>query len=231
MDAVHRMFILANLVTLPASSLFHHFINHHIHITRRECPMKRTSFALVLGLSLLLGVSASRAEDPTGFRGDLLGHITYVQKKVLDLEGSLPASKMTWRPNKDVRTVSEVYSHIAYENYFFAKFAGVAPPEGISFASPDDGTKWEKASTSKEVIHEQLVKSFSFVKDGIKNVSDASLDETVDFFGNKMTRRSVLMAMLTHIHEHLGQSIAYARMLGVVPPWTAAETAAANAMK
>jgi hypothetical protein len=26
--------------------------------------------------------------------------------------------------------------------------------------------------------------------------------------------------MLNHLHEHLGQSIAYARMNAVVPPWS-----------
>jgi uncharacterized damage-inducible protein DinB len=53
----------------------------------------------------------------------------------------------------------------------------------------------------------------------------------VDFFGQKMTVRSVLLGLLSHMHEHLGQSIAYARMEGVVPPWTAAQKAAEKAMK
>ena len=56
-------------------------------------------------------------------------------------------------------------------------------------------------------------------------MSDAELEKTVEFFGNKMTARSFLMLCLSHIHEHLGQSVAYARMVGVVPPWTAAQEA------
>jgi uncharacterized damage-inducible protein DinB len=62
-------------------------------------------------------------------------------------------------------------------------------------------------------------------------MSDASLDDMVDFFGQKMTKRGLLMVLATHMHEHLGQSIAYARMVGVVPPWTAAEQAAEKAKK
>jgi uncharacterized damage-inducible protein DinB len=30
----------------------------------------------------------------------------------------------------------------------------------------------------------------------------------------------VMIFILRHLGEHLGQSIAYARMNGVVPPWT-----------
>ena len=31
---------------------------------------------------------------------------------------------------------------------------------------------------------------------------------------------AVLLQLLAHMNEHLGQSIAYARMNGVVPPWS-----------
>jgi uncharacterized damage-inducible protein DinB len=62
-------------------------------------------------------------------------------------------------------------------------------------------------------------------------MSDASLENKVDFFGQKMTVRSVLLVLLSHMHEHLGQSIAYARMEGVVPPWTAAQKAAEKTKK
>ena len=173
---------------------------------------------------------AVRAEDAKGFRADLTGQVEYAQKQILDLENAIPDGKMTWRPNKEVRSISEVYSHIAFGNYLFLKIAGVALPEGVN-ASPANEKKWEKTSTDKKVIREQLVKSFDFVKSSIGNMSDASLENTVDFFGKKMTVRSVLISVLSHMHEHLGQSIAYARMEGIVPPWTAAQMAAEKAKK
>ena len=190
--------------------------------------MKSAVLALSVCLLLVTGATLLRAE---GFRSDLTGQIEYVQKQVLDLEGSIPDKKMTWRPNKEVRSISEVYSHIAFANYLFAKFCGATLPEDITVGTPADGSKWEKASTDKKVIREQLVKSFDFLKNTIGNMSDASLENMVDLFGNKMTVRSVLMVLLSHIHEHLGQSIAYARMVGVVPPWTAAQNAAEKGTK
>jgi uncharacterized damage-inducible protein DinB len=193
--------------------------------------MKRSMNALVLSLLLLVTAATGQGQEAKGFLSDLTGQMEYVQKQVLDLEGSIPDKKMAWRPNKDVRSVSEVYLHIAYDNYFIAKMAGITPPADFPMASPEDATKWEKASTDKKVIREHLMKSFDFVKNGLKNLPDGSLDNTVDFFGNKMTVRSTLMILLTHVHEHLGQSIAYARMVGVVPPWTAAQMAASKAKK
>jgi uncharacterized damage-inducible protein DinB len=193
--------------------------------------MKSLHYILAVSLFLVAAASAVRAEEGKGFRADLNGQISYAQKEILDLENAIPDAKMRWRPNKEVRSISEVYSHIAFSNYLVLKFAGVALPDGISITSPGDETKWEKASTDKKVIHEQLVKSFDFVKTSINNMSDASLENTVDFFGQKMSVRSLLMGLLSHMHEHLGQSIAYARMEGIVPPWTAAQQAAEAAKK
>jgi len=181
---------------------------------------------------LLVAVGmAVHAEEGKGFRADLIGQISYVQKQILDLENAIPDAKMTWRPGKEVRSVSEVYSHIAFANYMLTKFAGATLPEGITMSSPEDAAKWEKASTDKKVIADQLTKSFDFVKSSVGNMTDASLDNTVEFFGMKMTVRSLLMTLLSHMHEHLGQSIAYARMVGVVPPWTAAQMAAEKSPK
>jgi uncharacterized damage-inducible protein DinB len=193
--------------------------------------MKRTFQAVAFCLLFMAFALAGRAQELKGFRAEAIGQIEYAQKEILDLENAIPDAKMTWRPNKEVRSISEVYSHIAFGNYMLGKFAGIALPEGITIASPEDETKWEKTSTDKKVIHEQLVKSFDHIKNGIKNMSDASLENMVDFFGQKMTARSVLMVGMSHMHEHLGQSIAYARMVGVVPPWTAAEMAAKKAKK
>jgi len=193
--------------------------------------MKRSLQVLALCLVLMATAAVGRAQEMKGFRADLIGQLEYVQKQILDLENAIPDAKMTWRPSKEVRSISEVYSHIAFGNYFVGKFAGFPLPEGVVAAAPADETKWEKMSTDKKVIREQIVKSFAHVENAIKTMSDASLENMVDFFGNKMTVRSVLLGLLSHTHEHLGQSIAYARMQGVVPPWTAAQMAAEKAKK
>ena len=49
---------------------------------------------------------------------------------------------------------------------------------------------------------------------------DADLDKSLDWFGGKNTERGVLLFVVRHAAEHLGQSIAYARFIGGVSPWT-----------
>src|ERR1039458_10362592 len=48
----------------------------------------------------------------------------------------------------------------------------------------------------------------------------SDLDKSLEWFGGKNTERGVLLFVTRHAAEHLGQSIAYARFIGVVPPWT-----------
>ncbi len=192
--------------------------------------MKHTIRAVAFSMLILAATTAGLAQDVHGFRADLIGQLAYVEKQILDLENATPDAKMTWRPNKEVRSISEVYSHTAFSNYMLAKFAGAPPPEGMVIATPADAKKWETATTDKKAIREQVTKSFDFVKSAVKTMSDADLEKEVNFFGQKMTARSVLLALLSHAHEHLGQSIAYARMVGVVPPWSAAQQAGEKSM-
>ena len=66
----------------------------------------------------------------------------------------------------------------------------------------------------------ELRRSFDYVRRLVANENDADLDKPVKMFGMHATQRSILMTILNHLHEHLGQSIAYARMNGVIPPWS-----------
>jgi uncharacterized damage-inducible protein DinB len=65
-----------------------------------------------------------------------------------------------------------------------------------------------------------LKDSFSHVRQAAINMPDSDLDKQLDLFGGKKTERGILLFMIRHMAEHLGQSIAYARMNGIVPPWT-----------
>jgi uncharacterized damage-inducible protein DinB len=194
--------------------------------------MKLSRHAVAVVALLLCVVALSAAQDkPTGFRADLLGQIEYVQKQIMDLENAIPDKKMTWRPGKGVRSVSEVYMHIVFANYILAKFAGAELPADVHLPEFSEMTKWEASTKNKKDIAEKLTASFEFLKSSIGKMSDADLEKPVTFFGQETNVRGMLLIAFAHHHEHLGQSIAYARMNGIVPPWTAAEQAAAKEKK
>ena len=183
--------------------------------------MKRlVSLALLLAAPMLFAQQNAKkapqnAAPKGGFRTEFSSDLDDVQKKIIDLANAVPAEKYTWRPTADVRSVSEVYMHIAGGNYFLATFLGVQPPDDM----PKD---IEKITDKKEVIA-ALQKSFDHLRTILKNTSDADLEKPVKLFGKPTTQRGVFVTALNHLHEHLGQSIAYARMNGVTPPWSVKE--------
>lgn len=185
--------------------------------------MKRSLLYSVVALALLLLARpvSLQADHHTGFKADLLTQIDDVQKQILSLEDAVPQEKYTWRPAEGVRSISEAYLHIAFGNYIILKLAGYDPPESAGWSM--DMNAWDKATTDKKAIAEKIKASFDHLKSTINKVSDDDLEKEVNFFGNKISLRSALMYSWAHQHEHLGQSIAYARMNGVVPPWTAEE--------
>ena len=153
----------------------------------------------------------------TGFRADYVADAERVGKKMIDLAEAMPADKYGWRPAAGVRSVGEVYVHVVASNNFYVGLLGGRPVEGVSFDS-------EKTMTDKAQIVAALKKSMESVRAAGAAVSDADMDRKVKLSrGRELTERGVMLQVLTHTHEHLGQSIAYARMNGVTPPWSQAE--------
>ena len=184
--------------------------------------MPRTSqrftslLALLAGIAVFVsiqGATAYATDGPkSGFIKDMVGQLDRVKGQVESLENAIPQDKFTWRPGEGVRSISEVYLHIAGSNYFIVGFTGVKPPA--------DSKIDEKGTTDKAKIAGALKASFDWTKDAVSKMSDADLDKEIQMFGMKTSVRNALLVLLSHIHEHLGQSIAYARTNGVVPPWT-----------
>lgn len=184
--------------------------------------MKRIAQALVL-TTLLAAASGVVAQSPvTGFRAEFLAQQDGVEKELLGLAEATPAEKFAWRPAEGVRSVSEVYMHLVGANYMLPSFAGVKIPEGIS-------PSMEKTVTEKAAVVAELKKAFAHVRAAIAATPDADLDKPVKYFGRESTVRGLYLTVALHEHEHLGQSIAYARSNGVVPPWTAERQAKAAA--
>jgi uncharacterized damage-inducible protein DinB len=180
--------------------------------------MRRSPW-LVGMFGIFLGVAASTArgaDAATGFRGEYIAEVDSVGKKLLDLANAMPADKYSWRPASGVRSVGEVYVHVAGGNYLIPSFMGVKPPEGIN-------RDMEKTITEKAKVTDVLKKSIENVKTMAAGMSDADLDKKVKAFGGReMSQRQLMLIILNHMHEHLGQSIAYARSNGVTPPWSEA---------
>jgi uncharacterized damage-inducible protein DinB len=192
----------------------------------RHCA--RLCLLVALAMSTRSAVAASAADTPpaaptSGYRAEYLTALEDVRGKLLDLAQAMPADKYGWRPGDGVRSVAEVYNHVTGGNYFIPAYIGVQAPSTAS-------RELEKEADKGRVIA-ALKASLDHVRNIVLRTSDADLEKKVKLFGHDASEREVLSLLMNHMHEHLGQSIAYARMCGVVPPWTAREQAAESARK
>jgi uncharacterized damage-inducible protein DinB len=181
-------------------------------------PIQLLSLFLMWAFSTLCVAQVNPYKDPTpgisGYRAEVLAEVRVQEDKFARLGEAIPSDKYTWRPTADVRSIAEVFLHVAAANYNLPKLIGTPPPTNIDIA------KLEKSMTDKIKVIGILKDSFTHEREAIVKMPDVDLEKSLDWFGGKNTERGVLLFMTRHTAEHLGQSIAYARSVGVVPPWS-----------
>lgn len=192
--------------------------------------MRRILFALLfLAISLSTLAVNTRSQEksatppaasasavvPAGARGEFLNELAYYEQRFTRLAEAVPAEKYSWRPADGVRTVGDVYEHVIVANYAVARALGTPLPPGI-----DLKTLAAIASDKAKVVP-GLKDSFAHLRSAILAIKDSDLDNPQKMFGQQTTVRGAFLLVTGNMGEHLGQSIAYARQNGVVPPWTA----------
>jgi uncharacterized damage-inducible protein DinB len=183
-------------------------------------------FVCMLFVLLLFSPKLMRAQDkpagpttlaavPTsGARAEFLEEIAYYEQRFTQLAGAIPADKYTWRPAEGVRSIGEVYMHVVAANYGIAKALGTPIPAGI------DPKALIASAGDKAKVVQGLTDSFAHFRSAIVTIKDSDLDNAQKMFNRQTTVRGAFIMIAGHLGEHLGQSIAYARQIGVVPPWT-----------
>ena len=138
-----------------------------------------------------------------------------LQKKYVELAQALPADKFNWRPEAGARSISELFLHVAGANYGIpTMMSGTAPAPGYK----KDG--FDTSTTDKAKIIDQLNQSFTFAIASVQKMTNADFAKAEKKLGPDANDGDVVYILVTHNHEHLGQSIAYARTNGITPPWT-----------
>ena len=148
------------------------------------------------------------------FKSEYSKQLDDVEKKLVQLAEAMPADKYGWRPSKDVRSVGEVFLHIAGANFMIPGVLGLKSPVTV-------GNDFETKTTDKAQIVSLLKQSLAHARQAGAALTDADAGQEVSLFGMKLTKLGVVLLLANHMHEHMGQSIAYARSNGIVPPWSA----------
>jgi uncharacterized damage-inducible protein DinB len=142
-----------------------------------------------------------------------------LQRKFLALSDAIPDDKYAWRPAAGVRSVGEVFMHVASEYYVYAPMSYGGARSPVIPRGPDAFKTFESKSTKADV-QKHLKEGFAYAKQTIEGMDPAGITGTKKLFGGDRTIIETSFIMTDDLHEHLGQLIAYARMNGVTPPWS-----------
>ena len=168
---------------------------------------------LVLLLALLSTRSLLAQTAPEGIWQGYDGEWRHVSSQLIALAEATPAEKFSWRPAPGVRSTSEVYMHIAGANFYLLSVTGPKMPA-------DWREGMEKTVTSKAEIIDWLKRSLDAVKEAHLAETPKDLQRQVHIADRDATVDGIYLRILLHANEHMGQLVAYARITGVIPPWS-----------
>ena len=182
-----------------------------------QTAVGRARTAALVALTTVLGATSLAAQSaPPGFLEEFEGQFGASASKLVALAEAMPESTYDWSPGEGVASVARVYMHIARYNYMY-------PHENMGRdtpVAPSEYERWEDEVTDKEQVVEILRESMDYVRGVAAEMDAAGLSSETMLYGRRVGEWAVLLQLVTHMNEHLGQSIAYARMNGVVPPWS-----------
>jgi uncharacterized damage-inducible protein DinB len=174
----------------------------------------------VLAMAALAIATTSSAQERTGLVGALLKDLDVVEQKTVGLVEAIPADKFDWRPAEGVRSIGEVVMHVSADNYLLAIPLGKPAPAETGITSDyQTAVAFEKKEVDRSTAINTLKQSFAHIRETLAATQDEKLAQEAGMFGAG-TVQELWILTVTHLHEHLGQLIAYARSNGVVPPWS-----------
>ena len=172
-----------------------------------------TSLAKVLLWVCLSAPMLFAQAPPEGIWQGYDGEWRHVSQQLIALAEATPSDKFAWRPAVGVRSTSEVYMHIVMANFYLLSVTGPKMPADLK-----EGM--DKTVTSKPEVINWLKRSLDAVKEAHVAETPKDLDRKVHIADRDATVDGMYLRIIVHANEHMGQLIAYARMTGVVPPWS-----------
>jgi len=142
------------------------------------------------------------------------GEWGHVSRQLVALAEAFPAEKFAWRPGPGVRSTSEVFMHIALANFYLLSVTGPKMPDDLT--SPD----MEKTVTAKADVVRWLKRSLEAVRKAHASLKPGDLQRRVKIEGRDAIVDGMYLRIIVHDNEHMGQLVAYARVNGIVPPWS-----------
>jgi uncharacterized damage-inducible protein DinB len=172
-----------------------------------KTSLAKALFWVCLSAAIVVG------QPPEGIWQGYDGEWRHVSRQLTALAEATPPDKFAWRPAAGVRSTSEVCMHIVMENFSLLSVTGSKMPADLK-----EGM--EKTVSSKNDVISWLKRSLDAVKEAHLAENPSDFQRKVQIAGIDATVDGIYLRIIVHANEHMGQLIAYARMTGVVPPWS-----------
>ena len=166
---------------------------------------------LTLLLAAVTAFAPQAKPDPTVASAKVF--LDLVKGYVLKAIDQVPDDTLAFKPTPDVRSMGQLFGHIADANYLIC---------GIATDKKAEMQGVEKSKTTKADLKAALEASFKFCEAGFDGLTPATASESVKFFvPGTHTRFGVLTFNTAHVFEHYGNIVTYMRLKGLVPPSSA----------
>lgn len=135
------------------------------------------------------------------------------KKHSLHYVDAMPEDAYGFKPVPEIRSFAEQMLHLAYWNCGVVEAA-------ISKANPFGKDEMEKKAEfkTKAAVRKAIEQSYDYIIAGLAELDEKKLAEEVSFFGQKMTRATIMTVAADHQSHHRGQTAIYLRLKGVTPP-------------
>jgi uncharacterized damage-inducible protein DinB len=168
----------------------------------------RLAFTVVVGSMLLVPAEASaQATNPlsAGAKAQFTGISSFVTRSA----DKIPENLFSFRATPEVRTIAQLFGHIADAYFGMCSAAGGSKP-------PQQGL--EQSATSKAALVKALADGVAYCQSVMDRMTDQKGAETVSFVFGPTPRLSILYFVTTHTYEHYGNLVTYMRLNKIVPP-------------
>ena len=149
-----------------------------------------------------------------------IADVEQLKEKFVGLADAFPEDKYDWRPMEGTRSVRDVLVLLAAEGNVFPESWGLPRAEGAVQGYQEESARLDSLATTKAQLIAELERSFDHLSRSLAGMSDSARAADGRTWGMVMKVDAGITMALNDMHEHLGQLIAYARMNGIVPPWS-----------
>ena len=169
--------------------------------------MKAIRFAVIA--AVVLTASTAHAQNANPLTANVKVQLGAIAGFVVRSAEKVPEDLYSFRATPEVRSMAELYGHVADALFSMCSTAaGAKPPR----------TGIEKAVTGKAALVAALKEGVSYCNTVIDGMTDQKGAEAVPFYFGPSPRLSVLYFAVTHTYEHYGNLVTYMRLKNIVPP-------------